>query len=888
MFGFVKEYFGKKSQDRLIREIAENYVDSINALEKEISSFSDEVLSQKTPEFRKRLSEGETVEDLLVEVFAVVREADRRVTRMRPFDVQIVGAIVLHQGKIAEMQTGEGKTLVATMPAYLNALTGQGVHIVTVNDYLAKRDRQWMGPVYEFLGLSVGLIQHGSTYQERQRAYHCDLTFGTNTEFGFDYLRDNMSLRKEDIVQRELNYAIIDEVDSILIDEARTPLIISGPAEDSTEIYYKVDKVARRLTHPEDYDLEEKTRSIWLTEAGIAQVEKSFHVENLYDTAGKDSVEHLIRQSLRARHLYKKDVDYVIRNGEVIIVDEFTGRLMEGRRYGDGLHQAIEAKENVPVANENQTLASITYQNYFRMYAKICGMTGTAKTEEEEFLYTYGMPVVVIPTNKLLLRTNFPDVIYRTEKEKFNAVVRGIEELHLQGRPLLVGTVSIEKSERLSQMLEKKKIPHQVLNAKNHEREAAIVAEAGRKGAVTISTNMAGRGTDIMLGGNPEFLAREELGRLNGDPQDPSLVDQQELYNQLVQKYLQITEAEHQEVVRLEGLHIIGTERHESRRVDNQLRGRSGRQGDPGSSRFFLSLEDDLLRLFGSERISGIMEKMGVEENVPIEHPLVTRAIEGAQKKVEGYHFHIRKTLLQYDDVMSKQREVIYGQRRTVLAEINLRPVIFGMLEETVAEIVNIFAEEKVYPEEWDWEGLTHRLFDLYGFESQSKENERAGYDKEKLRNEIIAQYHSRYEQKVKEANEPVFQEVERFVLLRVVDGYWKEHLHNMDHLREGIGLRAIGQKDPFVEYQLEAFDMFQDMIARIREDTVRHLLRIRLVQDQAKPASPHRSSPPSDGSGRPKERKIAESSAPVKEKVGRNDPCPCGSGKKYKYCCGK
>ena len=890
MFGLIKEYFGKISQDRFLKDVTERFVDPVNSYEKEISLLNDKELADKTLYFKNRLENEESLDDILVEAFAVVREAARRVTGMRPFDVQIIGGVVLHEGRIAEMQTGEGKTLVATMPAYLNALTGKGVHIVTVNDYLARRDRYWMGPIFEFLGLTVGLIQHASTFEERKIAYRSDITYGTNTEYGFDYLRDNMAHRREDIVQGELNYAIIDEVDSILIDEARTPLIISGPAEDSTEIYYKIDRVARKLSHSVDFDFEEKTRSIWLTEEGISKVEKLLHVDNLYDTAGKDSIDQRVRQSLRAHHLYKKDVDYVVRNGEVIIVDEFTGRLMEGRRYSDGLHQAIEAKENVQVANENQTLASVTYQNYFRMYNKICGMTGTAKTEEDEFIYTYGMSVVVIPTNKPLKRTNYPDVIYRTEKEKFEAVVEEIEKWHQEGRPILVGTVSIEKSEKLSRMLEKKKIPHQVLNAKNHEREAAIIAQAGRKGAVTISTNMAGRGTDIILGGNPEYLAREELTNQGHNLEFDLNPDQQNHLQQLVQKSQKIAEEEHALVVEKGGLHVVGTERHESRRIDNQLRGRAGRQGDPGSSRFFLSMEDDLLRLFGSERISGIMDKFGVEEGVPIEHALVTRAIEGAQKKVEGYHFNIRKTLLQYDDVMNKQREVIYNQRRTLLAENNLRPLIFGMLNDVVHECVSAYAAEKTCPEEWDWDGFDRRLFDLFGFGHGVPMKQRPQAKPEDLERLIITRYKEIYEQKVSEVNDQVFREVERFVGLRVVDGYWKEQLHNMDHLREGIGLRAVGQKDPFVEYQIEAFDMFHEMIAQIREDIVRYLLRIRLVPEGSKPPAPSRrpvqSSPVRTDQVQPLENQKPD--VAKKGKIGRNDPCPCGSGKKYKYCCGK
>jgi len=888
---WIKDFWADRAQAKQIRELQDKYVEAVNAREKEVSHLSDEELRQKTEEFKRRIQEGSSLDDLLVEAFAVVREAARRITGMRPFDVQVMGGVVLHQGKIAEMATGEGKTLVATMPAYLNALEGKGVHIVTVNDYLAKRDRYWMGPIFEFLGLSVGLIQHDSSPAERKKAYLCDITYGTNTEFGFDYLRDNMVIRFEDVVQRELNYAIVDEVDSILIDEARTPLIISGPAEENTEIYYKVDKVVRKLSYPEDFDYEEKTRSIWLTERGVTKVENLLHIDNLYEETGKDSLEHLVRQALRAHHLYKKDVDYVVKDGEVIIVDEFTGRLMHGRRYSDGLHQAIEAKEGLRVANENQTLASITYQNYFRMYNKTCGMTGTAKTEESEFIYTYGMPVVVIPPNRPLRRTNHPDVIYRKEEEKFAAVVEEIEKQHKAGRPVLVGTVSIEKSEKLSKLLHHRKIPHQVLNAKHHEKEAEIVAQAGKKGAVTISTNMAGRGTDILLGGNPDFLAREEmrnrgfkeeiiLEAAEGLPTNlPEVVEARKLYRELLSQFKETTEREGEEVKAAGGLHVIGTERHESRRIDNQLRGRAGRQGDPGSSQFFLSLEDDLLRLFGSDRISQLMEKLGMEEGVPLEHPLVTRAIESAQKRVEGHYFQIRKTLLQYDDVMSKQREVIYGQRRTVLREKNLRPYILGMMEEVIKDIVSAYAPEKVYPEEWDWEGLSQRLFSVLGWEWRVNEEKKLNYSPSLLQEDILQSLREAYEKRVQEIGEPLFQDLERYVLLRVVDNYWKDHLRNMDHLREGIGLRAVGQRDPFVEYQLEAFDMFEDMIAHIREDTIRYLLHLQVVAEAKKP------SPRVSPSRAPREKVTTVRS---KNKVGRNDPCPCGSGLKYKYCCGK
>jgi len=891
MLSLLKEVWAKKAQERIIRELQKKFVEPINALEEKVRVLSDQELSRKTEEFKERLARGETLDDLLIEAFAVVREVARRVVGMRPFDVQIMGAVVLHQGKIAEMQTGEGKTLVATMPAYLNALTGRGVHIVTVNDYLAKRDRYWMGPIFEFLGLSVGLIQHESTPEERKRAYRCDITYGTNVEFGFDYLRDNMALRREDVVQRELHYAIIDEVDSILIDEARTPLIISGPAEENTEIYYKIDRVVRKLTPKEDFDFEEKTRSVWLTEKGIAKIEKLLHVANLYEETGKGTLEHLVRQALRAHYLYKRDVDYVVKDGQVIIVDEFTGRLMYGRRYSDGLHQAIEAKEGLQVASENQTLASITYQNYFRMYEKICGMTGTAKTEEEEFIYTYGMPVVVIPTNKPLRRVTLPDVIYRTEREKFEAVVQEIERLHALGRPVLVGTTSIEKSERLSDMLKKRGIPHEVLNAKHHEREAEIIAQAGRKGAVTISTNMAGRGTDILLGGNPDFLAKRKMREM-GFPEhvilrlslgipadDPEMHHAREVYRELYARFKAETDREAEEVKALGGLHVIGTERHESRRIDNQLRGRAGRQGDPGSSQFFLSLEDDLLRLFVPERLSSVMARFGMEEGVPIEHPLVTRLVEAAQKRVEGHHFSIRKTLLQYDDVMNKQREVIYAQRRRVLFEENLRPFVYDMLEKVIDDLVEAYAHERVYPEEWDLEGLNQRLRLLFGVEFHPSEEERLKLTSKDLREKLYTNLVHLYERRVQEVGDEVFRDIERYVLLRVVDYHWKDHLHNMDHLREGIGLRAVGQKDPFVEYQLEAFEMFQNMVAAIREDALRYLFHVRVVPER-KPSFQKASEKPRPVSV-PQPQK-------VQRKVGRNDPCPCGSGLKYKYCCGK
>jgi len=668
MFDIVKKVFGD-SNERELKKL-QPVVEKINSYEPDISRLNDEELKNKTSEFKERLGRGETLNDILPEVFAVVREVAKRVTKMRPFDVQLIGGIVLHQGKIAEMATGEGKTLVATMPAYLNALSGQSVHIVTVNDYLAKRDRYWMGGIYEFLGLKVGLIQHDMPIEERKKAYEADITYGTNNEFGFDYLRDNMAIRLEDVVQRGHHFAIVDEVDSILIDEARTPLIISGPSEESTKIYQQINRIATRLQKDIDYKVHEKEKTIALTEEGVARIEGMLQIDNLYDERNMN-IQHCIIQALKAHRLFKKDVDYIVKNGEVIIVDEFTGRLMFGRRYSDGLHQAIEAKEGVTIARENQTLATITFQNYFRLYKKLAGMTGTAKTEEEEFIHIYNLPVVVIPPNKKLIRHNYSDVIYRTEEEKFRAVIREIVEIHKMGRPVLVGTVSIDKSEKLSKLLKKENIEHSVLNAKNHEREAEIVAQAGQGGKVTISTNMAGRGTDIVLG---------------------------------------------EGVAKLGGLHVIGTERHESRRIDNQLRGRAGRQGDPGSSRFFLSLEDDLLRLFGSDRISGIMEKLGVEKDVPIEHPLITRSIENAQKKVEGRNFEIRKQLLDFDNEMEYQRKVIYEQRRMVLESKDIKKHILSMVEDTIENILRGYTNKEIYPEEWDWQGLKEHINQIFTF----------------------------------------------------------------------------------------------------------------------------------------------------------------------------
>ncbi|MDN5327235.1 MAG: preprotein translocase subunit SecA [Moorella sp. (in: firmicutes)] len=870
-------------------------VEAINALEPEIQALSDSDLQAKTPEFRRRLERGETLDELLPEAFAVVREASRRVLGMRHFDVQLMGGIVLHQGRIAEMKTGEGKTLVATLPAYLNALTGRGVHIVTVNDYLARRDSEWMGRIHRFLGLKVGLIVHGLDAAERREAYGADITYGTNNEFGFDYLRDNMALHPEEMVQRELNYAIVDEVDSILIDEARTPLIISGMAEKPTEMYYTVAAIIPRLQPNVDYNVDEKAKVATLTEAGVAKVEKMLGVDNLYDDANMELAHH-VNQALKAHTLMKRDRDYVVKDGQVIIVDEFTGRLMFGRRYSEGLHQAIEAKEGVKIERESQTLATITFQNFFRMYDKLAGMTGTAATEEEEFRKIYNLDVVVIPTNKPMIRKDYPDVVYRTEKGKFEAVVEEIRERHAKGQPVLVGTISIEKSERLSDMLKKRGIPHQVLNAKYHEKEAEIIAQAGRLGAVTIATNMAGRGTDIILGGNPEALAREKMRQKGYSPEmiaaataikvdegDPEVMAARQDYQQFLAAARRETEEEHRRVVELGGLHIIGTERHESRRIDNQLRGRAGRQGDPGSSRFYVSLEDDLMRLFGSDNLTGILDRLGMDDSTPIDHPLVSRSLEQAQKKVEAHNFDIRKHVLEYDDVMNKQREIIYRQRREVLTGADIRPTIEDMIKTVVDQTVDRFAGESKYPEEWDLAGLldyAEQLF-LPGCDREALANAIREMEREEVYGFLREKAMEAYRQREEELGPETLREIERLILLRVVDTKWMDHLDAMDQLRQGIGLRAYGQQDPLVAYKFEAYQMFNDMIASIQEDVVRYLYRVKVVQPQAE---------------RPRQvvenRYAGEASGPRQpvrreHKVGRNDPCPCGSGKKYKKCCG-
>ncbi|OAG27184.1 preprotein translocase subunit SecA [Thermodesulfatator autotrophicus] len=881
-------------------------VAKINALEPEIQSLSDAELKAKTQEFKERLDRGETLDSLLPEAFAVVREASRRVLGMRHYDVQLMGGIVLHEGKIAEMKTGEGKTLVATLPAYLNALTGKGVHIVTVNDYLARRDAKWMGTLYNFLGLSVGVIVSGMNEEERKRAYACDITYGTNNEFGFDYLRDNMKFSLEDMVQREHHYAIVDEVDSILIDEARTPLIISGPSEESTEIYYHIDKLIRHLKKDVHFTLDEKTKTAMLTEEGVAEMERLLGVENLYDPRHISLVHH-INQALRAHHLFHRDVDYIVKDGKVIIVDEFTGRLMPGRRWSDGLHQAIEAKEGVKIEKENQTLATITFQNYFRMYEKLAGMTGTAETEAAEFKEIYNLDVVVIPTHKPMIRVDHPDVVYRTKREKFNAVVAEIEELHREGRPVLVGTTSIENSEILSNLLKKKKIPHQVLNAKYHEKEAAIIAQAGRSGAVTIATNMAGRGVDILLGGNPEGLAKEALAEegYDLDSIDPSAWNEAlqmakqgedpttkypERWAEVLYQKVKECQEDYEQVKALGGLHIIGTERHESRRIDNQLRGRAGRQGDPGSSRFYLSLEDDLLRLFGSDKLRGIMDRLGIEEGEPIEHPFVSKAIEQAQKKVEAHHFEIRKHLLEYDDVMNKQREVIYSQRKEILASENIRDWITDMIRDLCEGIVEEFRGEKGTPVDWDLEALKDRFMSIFGFRPEIKEDL---LDAKELIENLTEQALRAYEEKEQEIGHDTMRQLERMFLLHTIDSLWKEHLLAMDHLREGIGLRGYAQQNPLQEYKREAFAMFSDLIERIKEQTISFLYRVQVEREEEvekleeeqkkKPLRLVYSRGEEVQEEKPKKQPIRRG-----RKIGRNDPCPCGSGKKYKKCCGR
>lgn len=876
MIGTVlKKVIGSKNERELKK--LQPLVACINDLEAEVTKLKDHQLQAKTSEFKERIEKGESLDDILPEAFAVVRETSRRVLRERHFDAQLIGGIVLHQGKIAEMKTGEGKTLASTLPAYINALKGEGVHVVTVNDYLAKRDSEWMGTIYRFLGLSVGVIIHDMDDENRRKSYNSDITYGTNNEFGFDYLRDNMKFGLDDYVQRKLHYAIVDEVDSILIDEARTPLIISGSTEESTDKYYQINRIIPRLKNEKDYTIEEKTRTVALTEKGVAEIEKLLHIENLYDPRNIEMLHH-VNQALKAHTLFKKDIDYVVKDNEVLIVDEFTGRLMPGRRYSDGLHQALEAKENVRIENENQTLASITFQNYFRMYDKLAGMTGTADTEAAEFKKIYNLDVMVIPTNMPMIRRDNPDVIYKTEREKFNAAVNEIKELNKIGRPVLVGTISIEKSEQLSKMLKRQGIKHHVLNAKHHQREAEIVAQAGRKHAVTISTNMAGRGTDIILGGNPEFLAAEKLEKNTHS----------EKYQETLEEMIQICRREKEEVIALGGLHILGTERHESRRIDNQLRGRSGRQGDPGSSKFYLSLEDDLLRIFGSERISTIMDKLGMEEGQPIEHGLVSKAIENAQRKVESHNFDIRKHLLEYDDVMNKQREVIYKERREVLSSENLKESIEEITEEVVEDISGIYIDEKSYPDEWDFKGLSEAIYKLFSLRVDIDQIPVDSLSREKLIELITSQAKEFYNRKETELGETAMRYLEKMVYLQTVDNLWKDHLLAMDHLREGIGLRGYGQKNPLHEYQKEGYGMFMEMVNRIKEGAVEKLYRVQLAKEEdfssLVPTRQQRFF-----LSRGEEESQTEKQQPVKRvdnKTGRNEPCPCGSGKKYKKCC--
>ena len=858
VFGLIKKIVGTRN-DREIKRI-QAVVEEINDWENKIKPLTDGELKGKTQEFKSRILEGASLDDILPEAFAVVREASWRTLEMRHFDAQMIGGIVLHEGKIAEMKTGEGKTLMATLPVYLNALEGKGVHVVTVNDYLATRDSEWMGTVYKFLGLSVGMIYHDIPEEERKAAYSCDVLYGTNNEFGFDYLRDNMKFSKEQMVQRDLNFGIIDEVDNILIDEARTPLIISGPAEESTDKYYKVNKLVPSLKKEKHYTIDEKARTASLTEEGIAKMEKDLNIENLYDPANIETL-HCLNQAVKAHGIFKNEVDYVVRDGEVIIIDEFTGRMMNGRRYSDGLHQALEAKEGVNIENENQTLASITFQNYFRMYKKLAGMTGTADTEAEEFMSIYKLEVVVVPTNRPMIREDHPDVIYRTEKEKFDAVIEEIRELNKINRPVLVGTISIEKSELLSKKLKKYGIKHNVLNAKHHEKEAEIISQAGQPNAVTIATNMAGRGTDIVLGeGIPE----------------------------------------------LGGLHILGTERHESRRIDNQLRGRSGRQGDKGSSRFFLCLEDDLLRIFGSDKISPLMARLGMENGQPIEHSMVSKAVANAQRKVEAHNFDIRKHVLEYDDVMNRQREVLYALRREIIHAENPKEILLDMADELVDDIVSEVAHEKVYPEEWDIESLNdflERQFGVHIEKVNEKELEIEGKYKLELEHcnreklyESVAQvvcdaYQLKEDGIVKELeiDPAAMRHQEKIIMLQVLDTLWKDHLLGMDHLKEGIGLRGYAQKNPLTEYKKEGFSLFSNLMARIKEEIAEYLFKVQIRRESefededviAKPKQmvEHRGNV--EGSDKPETVRREE------EKVGRNEPCPCGSGKKYKKCHG-
>ena len=894
-------------------------VEKINGLEPDMQKLSDQELRGKTDEFKNRIKNGETLDELLPEAFAVVREASKRVLGMRHFDVQLIGGIILHQGRIAEMKTGEGKTLVATLPVYLNALEGRGVHVITVNDYLAKRDSEWMGKVYKFLGLTVGLAIAGMNPADKKKAYACDVTYGTNNEFGFDYLRDNMVIYKDQLVQRELHYAIVDEIDSILIDEARTPLIISGRGAQSSDLYKKADNFVRKLSpkviveedvkdyeqaednEKYDYIVDLKAKSASLTQKGIKKAEQEFGLENFNDIENSELV-HNVNQALRAHGIMKKDIDYIVKDGEVLIVDEFTGRIMYGRRYNNGLHQAIEAKEHVKIADESKTLATITFQNYFRMYDKLSGMTGTAMTEEAEFEEIYKLDVIEIPTNKPMVREDHPDIIYKNENAKYRAVIEDIKESHKKGQPVLVGTVSIEKSEKLSKLLSKEGIKHEVLNAKFHEKEAAIVAQAGKYGAVTIATNMAGRGTDIMLGGNSEFLAKQEMVKLRYTPEqieqstafnetdDESILDARKKYKELEEKYNKEIKEEKEKVIEAGGLKIIGTERHESRRIDNQLRGRSGRQGDPGESKFYIGLDDDLMKIFGGDMITSIYNTLGADENMPIQSKMLSKAVENAQKKVEGRNFTIRKNVLQYDDVMNTQREIIYKQRREVLDGQNLKDSIYNMMNNVATEIVNSYVTD----EGINKEALLQDVHTTFGIDDIDELNS-SKIDSNKIISEIIEKAHKKYDEKEQDFGEKALRELERVVMLKIVDERWMDHIDAMDELKDGIGLRAYGQKDPVVQYRIEGFDMFDQMVADIQLNVVKILMNARKRE-----GTPIRQeSVKITGEGFEGENVSLKGNTPNQEKnhtpivntepkVGRNDPCPCGSGKKYKNCCGK
>ncbi len=894
--GLVKKFVGSKN-DRDIKQMMAK-VSQINALEEKYAAFSDEQLRGQTEEFRARLQQGETVNDLLVEAFAVVREGSKRILGMRHFDVQLLGGMVLNDGKIAEMKTGEGKTLVATLATYLNALTGKGVHVITVNDYLASRDAEWMGKLYRFLGLSVGCIIHGLNDKERQDAYGSDITYGTNNEFGFDYLRDNMKFDLADYAQRPLHFAIVDEVDSILIDEARTPLIISGPSESSSDLYYRVDMIIPRLKkgeisesregaigqsvkhHTGDFTVDEKAKSAMLTEEGVRKAEKLLAVDNLYDPVNIELLHH-VNQALKAHALFKRDVDYVVKDGEVMIVDEFTGRLMEGRRWSDGLHQAVEAKEGVKIESENQTLATITFQNYFRMYEKLAGMTGTADTEAKEFSQIYNLEVVVVPTNRPMARLDNPDVIYKTKKEKYLAAIEDIIDCNKRGQPVLVGTISIEDSELLAGLLQKRGVPHSVLNAKQHGREALVVAQAGRKGSVTLATNMAGRGTDIVLGGNAEMMARAEAAGAEPEQRDS-------VFEAAFARHHKQCVQEKEEVLAAGGLYILGTERHESRRIDNQLRGRSGRQGDVGASRFYLSLEDDLLRIFGSQRVAFVMEKLKIPDGEPIEHGMISKAIENAQKKVEAHNFDIRKHLIDYDDVMNRQREVIYAQRREILGGEDIRGTIESILDEAIGDSVASFCPDPSRPDDWDWQRLGEDILNQFAFVPELEDIQQTKGSRDELEDSLKNQAREQLKRREEEFGAPVLEHLCQVLLLQTIDSQWKGHLLSVDHLKEGIGLRGYGQKDPKGEYKKEAFDLFMQMMGQVRQEVLQKLFRVQLArEDDIEQMEARR-----------RQQQItlnrmgsdSEGNKPVtrdEDKVGRNDPCPCGSGKKHKKCCG-